>query len=73
MITGECRGWGVHAGGIEIERLFDLRREGLELFLMWFWFWFWLVVVEERSAILWVIEVPEPGAEERIASVQQLF
>ena len=44
----------------------DLRRE-LFLFLLWF------RSVEERRAMLWVIEVPDPGAEERIARVQQLI
>ena len=35
------------------------RAAGRELFLFWF--------LEERRAMLWVIEVPDPGAEERIA------
>ena len=47
----------------------DLRREGLELFLFLFGF----RSVEERRAMLWVIEVPDPGAEERIARVQRLI
>ena len=29
--------------------------------------------MEERRAMLWVIEVPDPGAEERIARIQQLI
>ena len=36
-----------------------------------FLFLFW--PVEERRAMLWVIEVPEPGAEERIARVEKLI
>ena len=39
------------------------------MFLFLFSFW----NVEDRRAMLWVIEVPEPGAEERIARVEKLI
>ena len=60
---GTAGDWGNQLRGVSFVLKTELphlrRAAGRELFLFWF--------LEERRAMLWVIEVPDPGAEERIA------